>query len=197
MRRFINVLLVALCFEVFLIALYAYILHGVVHVRLAIFIWDLYKIVRLFISLSLCYPILVFTHKPIRLHLIFLLLSSLIVGGGIVNCTKSNPGSPSGYNNFAFMCIFLFTLYQYYQLKSHIHYDTNNLDVMKGLNSLIAIEIMLIILNGLLLILFFGGTDSFLQSLRLSITLVQYLKIYMIMSLFTSLDVIVDGAYRT
>jgi hypothetical protein len=194
MRRFMSIFLAALWFETLLIGSYAYILHGMVHTRLAIFIWDLYKLVRLFVSLSLCYPIIVFTNKQIKLHISFLLLSCIIIGGAIINWTKSSsPEKLSGYNNIAFMFIFLFTLYQYYQLKSRMHDDEGSI---KGLKSLIAIEMILILLNGLLLILFFSGTNYLLQSLRLSITLVQYLKIYMIISLFVSLRFSVEPLHH-
>jgi hypothetical protein len=193
MRRFMNILLAALWFETFLISSYAYILHGMVHIRLAIFVWELYKLVRLLVSLSLCSPMIVFTKKQIKLHIIFLLLSSIIIGGAIVNWTKSSPEKLSGYNNIAFMLIFLFTLYQYHQLKSHMHDDEGDI---KGLKSLMAIEMILILLNGLLLILFFSSTNHLLQSLRLSITLVQYLKIHMIMSLFASLRVSVEPPHH-
>lgn len=57
---------------------------------------------------------------------------------------------------------------------------------IEGLNSLISIEISLLSLNGLLILLFFGGSTYFLQPLRMSITLIQYWKIYLLISLFAS-----------
>jgi hypothetical protein len=195
MRRFISILLLALGFEAFLIGSYVYILYGMVDVRLAIIIWKLYKLVRLFINLSLCYPIMVLTNKQIKLHIIFLLISILIITGAIVDSTKSNPGTPSAYDNIAFMLIFLFSLYQYFQLKSHI-YIKDETDI-KGLKSLMTIEVILVLLNGLLIGLYFNGTHHSLQSLRLSLTLIQYLKIYMLLSLYASLKVSVEDVHHS
>jgi hypothetical protein len=197
MRRLMSILFAALCFQTFLIGSYTCILHGTTHVHLATFMWKLYKLVHLFVNLSLCYPIIVFTNKPIKLHLIFLLFSNIISGGTIQDCAKSSPGSPSGYNDIDFMFIFSFTLYENYQLKSHMYHDSDDQGYIKGLKSLIDVEMALIFLNSLPLILFFSGTNDLLQSLRLSITLVQYLKIYMIMSLFASLNVTVKQSHRT
>lgn len=77
-----------------------------------------------------------------------------------------------------------------------MHHDNDNEGVIRGLKNLITIEIILIFFNGLLLTLFFTGTNHLLQSQRLSITLIQYLKIYMIMSLFTSLNIAVEISRR-
>lgn len=51
----------------------------------------------------------------------------------------------------------------------------------------LCIETSLILaLTGLLILLFFGGSTYFLQSLRLSITMIQYFKIYLLISLLAS-----------
>jgi hypothetical protein len=131
MQRFMNIIFVALGFETCLIGSYAYILHGMDHFRVASIIWELYKLVRLFISLPFCYPTVVFTNKKIKLHILFLFLSSIIIVGGIVDCTTNKrAGIFSDYVNTTFMLIFAFTLHHYYQLESDI----------QGLNSLIVIE---------------------------------------------------------
>lgn len=94
-----------------------------------------------------------------------------------------------------FMFIFLFTLYQYYQLKSQMHNDGND-GYIKGLRSLMAIEMILILLSGLLIILFFSGSHGLVQTLRLYLIMVQSLKIYMIMSMFASLNVSIEPAHH-
>jgi len=138
---------------------------------------------------------MVLTNRRIKLHIIFLLISILIIAGAIVDSTKSNPGIPSAYNNIAFMLIFLFTLYQYFQLKSHICMKDET-DI-KGLKSLMTIEVILVLLNVLLIGLYFNGTHHSLQSLRLSITLIKYLKIYMLLSLYASLKVSVEDVHHS
>ncbi|CAF4104911.1 unnamed protein product, partial [Rotaria sp. Silwood1] len=126
MRRFIKVLIGALILETVLIASYAYMLHAVLNARLAMIIWDMYKLVRLFISIAFCYPIVVLLDHKVKLHVVFLAIASIIIGGVIVDYMRSIPGTPSGFNNIAFMLIFLFTLQQYYKLKKHTHVQGGN-----------------------------------------------------------------------
>jgi hypothetical protein len=105
-----------------------------------------------------------------------------------VDYMESETGKPSGFNNIAFVLIFMFTLQQYRKLQCLM--DTESGNKIKGLNVLVAIELALIFLNFLLIVLFFGGSTHFLQPLRLSLTLVQYFKIYLAMSLFASLKLV-------
>ena len=184
MSRFVHMLIITLCIETSLMGFYAYVLHSLENDGLAIVIWELYKLVRLFLSLSLCYPMLVVLNHKVKLHCVFLLIASIIIGGGIINYMVSEAGKSTGFNNIAFMFIFAFTLQQYMKMKSRLP-DADDSEI-EGLNSLIAIEVSLVTLNGLLILLFFGGSTSFLQSLRLSITMIQYFKIYLLISLFAS-----------
>lgn len=184
MRRYLRVLFGTLFIETALIAGYAYMRHAMLDAVQAMVLWEAYKLVRLFVSLALCYPITILINHTVKLHAVFFALASIIIVGTALNYAKSTSGSPTGFNNIAFMLIFIFTLQQYWKLKQHI--EVVHGDVIRSLNSLVAIEIVLISLNILLVVLFFSGTTHLLQSLRLSLTLVQYLKIHMIMSLFAS-----------
>ena len=188
MRRFVNSLVEALIVETLLMASYAYALDSILETHIALIAWKVYKLVHLFVSLSLCYPIMVFLNQKIKFHLIFLFLASIIAGGGIVDFMRSERETPSGFNDFAFMLIFIFTFQQYRKLKHHLNTEGGN--EVKGLNVLMAIEMALIFLNFLLIILFIGGSTHFLQPLRLSIILVQYFRIYLIVSLFASLNLV-------
>ncbi|UJR19414.1 hypothetical protein I4U23_022544 [Adineta vaga] len=89
MRRYIKVLVGALLLETTLIAAYAYMLHAMLDAVLAMILWEIYKLVRLFVSLAF-----------------------IIIVGTVVNYMKSISGTPSGFNNVAFMLIFVFTLQQ-------------------------------------------------------------------------------------
>jgi hypothetical protein len=67
----------------------------------------------------------------------FLLLSNIITSSAMVNLTKSS-------NNIAFMFIFLFTLYQSHQFKSHIYNDDDGDSGIKGVKILMAIKYSLL-----------------------------------------------------
>ncbi|CAF4622280.1 unnamed protein product, partial [Rotaria socialis] len=101
--------------------------------------------------------------QKIKSHVVFLVIASIIVGASVVDYLRRVPDTQSD---------------QYYKLSEHILAEDG--EGIRGMKSLIAIELVLIALNGLLIVLFFGGSTHFLQPLRLSITLTQYLKIYLI-----------------
>ena len=117
-----------------------------------------------------------------------IVLGCIILSGTIVAYVKNDSGAPSPYNNIAFLVIFIFTLKQYRRLKTH--FSTINSVEMNILNVLIVLETFCIVLDGFFILCFFQGVTSFLQCLRLAMTLIQLLKIYIVLSLFASLTIL-------
>ena len=80
-------------------------------------IWRVYEIIRIFISLSLCYPMSLFIGEGgQKVQRLFLVVCSLMIVGIILNHLKYNDGH-SGVDHIAFLIIFVFTFYQYNQLR--------------------------------------------------------------------------------
>jgi hypothetical protein len=82
---------------------------------------------------------------------------------------------------FAFDVIFLFTSYQYIQLQRQTDGE------IPRLKSLTALELTLILLNGLLIILFFtsGYQPKLMSSIKITIGILQFHKLYMMISVLS------------
>jgi hypothetical protein len=138
-------------------------------------IWRIYEIIRIFISISLCYPKSLFTgESEQKLQHLFLIVCGLVGIGAILDHLKYNNGN-TGMNLIVFLLIFLFTYYQYIQLHCRIEEKTPRL------KSLMAIALTLILLTGLLVILFFTGIcqSKVMSAIRIIIWILQYHKLYM------------------
>jgi hypothetical protein len=138
-------------------------------------IWRIYEIIRIFISISLCYPKSLFTGESgQKLQHLFLIVCGLVGIGAILDHLKYNNGN-TGMNLIVFLLIFLFTYYQYIQLHCRTEEKTPRL------KSLMAIGLTLILLNGLLVILFFTGIcqPKVMSAIRITIGILQYHKLYM------------------
>ena len=188
MRRFIQGILVVFALETFVLMGYVYTLDILGDLRVAIIVWEVHKFIRLFVSLALCYPILVCVNSGTKLNRMLIVLGCIILSGTIVAYVKNDSGAPSPYNNIAFLVIFIFTLKQYRRLKTH--FSRINSVEMNILNVLIVLETFFIVLDGFFILCFFQGVTSFLQCLRLAMTLIQLLKIYIVLSLFASLTIL-------
>ncbi|CAM4808708.1 unnamed protein product [Rotaria magnacalcarata] len=58
--------------------------------------------------------------QKIKLHVVFLVIASIIVGASVADYLRRIPDTASGFSNVAFMLIFLFRLHQYCKLNQQI-----------------------------------------------------------------------------
>jgi len=186
LKTFVKSLLVAFLFEECLIIAEAtVVIYMGKEGEAALLIWRIYEITRIFISLSLCYPMSLFIGEDTtksRLQGLFFAIASLVIVGGISDHLRYNNGH-SGLNLVAFMLIFCFTFRQYMLLRNHSEHD------VPRLNSLMVIEGCLIGLNALVIVFFYSGISNeysyFYQAIKLAIAILQYHKIYMMISVMT------------
>ncbi|CAF1425999.1 unnamed protein product [Adineta ricciae] len=159
LKVFVQRLLAVFILDELVIMTEGYILYTDTYAEWKAVFWRTHEIIRVFISLSLCYPM------------------SLFIGE---NGQKYRNGH-SGMNHIAFMLIFLFTFYQYVQLRRQTRGE------VPRLKSLMAIESMLIILNLILIALFLarGYEQKALPTIKITMTILQYHKFYMIISVMT------------
>ncbi|UJR11867.1 hypothetical protein I4U23_016046 [Adineta vaga] len=181
LKLFIQRLLAAFILDELVIITEGYILYTNMYDEWKAIVWRTHEVIRVFISLSLCYPMSLFIgENGQKLQRLFFVISSLVFIGGIFDHLHYRNGH-SGMNHIAFMLIFLFTFYQYIQLRKQTRGQ------VPRLNSLMLIELVLMILNGLLIILFFssGYEQKFLSTIKIATTILQYHKFYMIISVMT------------
>lgn len=116
----------------------------------------------------------------VKLVHFFGVVISLVVIGGISDYLHYNEGN-TGLNFIAFMLIFLFTYYQITTLRRQTQGE------VPRLNSLMILELVLIVLNGLLLALFYskGYRHPLLAVIKISMGFLQCHKIYLIISVMT------------
>jgi hypothetical protein len=147
-------------------------------------IWRIYEIIRVFISLSLCYPISLFIgENGQKLQRLFFIVCCLVASGAISDHLHYNNGH-SGLNHVASMLIFLFTFYQYTQLRRE------TIGEIPRLKSLMVLELILIILDGILIVLYFNGGNQpkFLSGMKIALGILQYQKFYMMILVMTHFD---------
>jgi hypothetical protein len=184
LKKFVKHLLTVFILEEFVIIAEVYVIYMNIQGEWAAIIWRIYEIIRIFISLSLCYPISLFIgENGQKIQRLFFIVSCLVAIGAISDHLHYNNGQ-SGMNFIAFILIFLFTFHQYTQL----HRQTQG--EIPRLKSLMVVEFTLILLNGILIVLFFSGAyqQKFLLAIRITIGVLQYQKIYMMILVMTYFD---------
>jgi hypothetical protein len=181
LKTFVRRLITAFILEELVLITYAFVINTSTLQEWRTFTWRTYEVIRIFISLSLCYPMSLFTgENGQKVQRLFFVVFSLMAIGGILEHMQYNHGH-SGMNHIAFMLIFSFTFYQYIQLRRQTEGD------IPRLKSLMIIEFLLIILDSLLLILFISGQYQlrFVSSLKIAMSILQYHKFYMIISVMS------------
>jgi hypothetical protein len=181
LKKFVRHLLIAFVLEELVIIIEVFVIYMNILNEWTIFIWRTHGIIRLFISLSLCYPITLFIRENRRkLQCLLIVISCLIIQGIISEYLGYNNGH-SGVYFIAFLLIFIFTFYQY----TRLHRQTEG--EIPRLKSLMALELILIILNSILIVLFFNAKhqENFLSAIKIAIDILQYHKFYMIISVMT------------
>jgi hypothetical protein len=181
LKRFVKYLIAAFILEELVIIADVFLIYMNIINEWTIFIWRTYGIIRLFISMSLCYPMTLFIGQNLRkLQRLLIAVCCLIIYGVISESLGNNNGH-SGIYFIAFLLIFIFTFYQYTQLRRRTGKE------IPRLKSLMTLELTLIILNSILIVLFFnnGFEQNFLPAIKITIDILQYHKFYMIISVMT------------
>ncbi|CAF0925943.1 unnamed protein product [Adineta ricciae] len=181
LKVFVQRLLAVFILDELVIMTEGYILYTDTYAEWKAVFWRTHEIIRVFISLSLCYPMSLFIgENGQKVQRFFVVISGLVLIGGFFDHLQYRNGH-SGMNHIAFMLIFLFTFYQYVQLRRQTRGE------VPRLKSLMAIESMLIILNLILIALFLarGYEQKALPTIKITMTILQYHKFYMIISVMT------------
>ena len=142
------------------------------------------EIIRIVISLSLCYPISVFLKdvEP-KAKSASIYVGCLMIIGITSDLLQYNYIRP-GVNYVAFLVISVFTFHQYNQIRRRIE------DESSRLTSLIILEVILIILNLLLILLFFKDTGEIKVFVTIEIVMrfIQLHKFYTMILIITQLN---------
>ncbi len=181
LKTFVKRLITAFILEGLVLITYAFVINTSTLQEWKTFTWRTYEVIRIFISLSLCYPMSLFTgENGQKVQRLFFVVFSLMAIGGILEHMQYNHGH-SGMNHIAFMLIFSFTFYQYIQLRQQTEGD------IPRLKSLMILEFVLIVLDGLLLILSISDQYQlrFVSALKIAMSFLQYHKFYMIISVMS------------
>lgn len=181
LNNFVKRLLPAFILEELLIFLGAVVTYMNLYTDHRIIIWRISEVIRIFISLSLCYPMSLFIGESgKKVQRLFIFVCCLMIVGTTSDLVLYH-GSRSGVNYIALLLIFLFTLYQYRQLRQQIEGE------IPRLNSLIILEVALIILNILLIILFFTGGPKlkFFIAFKIALNFIQLQKFYTMILVMT------------
>lgn len=184
LQKFVRTLLAAFILEESVIIAEVFVVHIGLFDEWTAIIWRIYEIIRIYISLSLCYPISLFIgENGQKLQRVFFVVCCLVVTGTISDYLRYNDGH-SGMNYIAFTLIFLFTLYQYTQLRRQTQGE------IPRLKTLMILESTLLVLNIILVLLFFYGgyQQTFLSALKIAIGILQYHKLYMMILVLTYFD---------
>jgi len=135
-------------------------------------LWRTYEIIRLFMNLSLCYPIFLALGKDakqLQSVFIFVVVSILIS----VLYDFFSPWEHSGINHVAFLLVFFYTHKQYRELNASIEGSISNLRV------LVALEEILIALTAIYVLTYFSFVRFNGQSFRLCVSILQYFKFFL------------------
>ncbi len=181
LKNFVKRLLAAFVLEELVIITEAFFIYMSILDEWTAIIWRTYEIIRIFISLSLCYAISLFIGGSVqKIQRLFFIVCGLMIVGAISDHLRYNNGH-SGMNYIAFLIIFSFTFYQYTQLRQQTEGE------IPRLTSLMILEFVLIVLNVMLIILFFHGgyQQKFSSTVKITIGILQYQKLYMMIMVMT------------
>ena len=181
LNNFVKRLIPAFILEVLLIAVAEYIKYMELYAEYRILTWRTFEIIRIFISLSLCYPMSLFIGETgQKVQRLFMIVCGLMVIGTTSDLLGYRERH-SGMNYVSFLLIFLYTLYQYNQLRQRTEGE------IPRLKSLIFIETILIILDVILILLFLGGARQikFFTATKNAMEFIQLQKFYMMILVMT------------
>lgn len=142
------------------------------------------EIIRIVISLSLSYPICVFIKDAeLKTKKISMYIAGLTIIGILADVLEYKTMRP-GVNYLAFLLISIFTLYQYEQLRRRIDEEISRV------KNLMTTETILIILNILLVLLFFKNTEEIqlFVTIEIVIRFIQLQKFYTMIVMITQFN---------
>ena len=183
-NRFVQRLIPVFILEQSLILIETFSTYMDLYTEYQFLIWRLCRIIRIVISLSLCYPLsLCLRDNQQKFRSVSVYVCCLMFIGTIFDLLQVNDGR-SGVNYIALTVISLFTLYQYRQLRRRSGAENSQL------NNLIFLEgIMMIFQISSIVLLFEDGYQmEFFIAIKITIELLQLQKFYAMILMMIQLN---------
>lgn len=148
-------------------------------------IWKFSQIIRIVISLSLCYPLsLCIRDNQQKFRSVSIYICCLMIIGTMFDLFQVNDGR-SGVNYIAPLMISVFTLYQYQQLRRRPNEQSPS-----QLNNLIFLELIMMIfyISSMILLFLTGYQMEFFRIIQITVELFQLQKFYAMIMMIIQLN---------
>eukprot|EP01119_Soliformovum_irregulare_P013631 TRINITY_DN3656_c0_g1_i1.p1 TRINITY_DN3656_c0_g1~~TRINITY_DN3656_c0_g1_i1.p1 ORF type:complete len:216 (+),score=47.37 TRINITY_DN3656_c0_g1_i1:13-660(+) len=183
LKRFVNVIMAALV--VIICGIFLMVMNNGGDLTADLAIWRFIEICMAFINIAFCYPIqLLLAKNPRNVANFFIVMAVTIATGCAVDFVYFKEVH-SGINHVAFSFIFAYTIMQYKELKRITDGS------FPKLQSLLAMEWMILIVNSLVIVLAIFGYRTHIGTINKSVFMLQLFKVYAVISAMNSFHAVI------